>query len=396
MFKKIIVGISGGVDSAVAAFLLKNKGYDVTGVFMKNWDIKDETGKCQTDEDKEHAEWICKKLKIPFVEVNFVKEYWNNIFCYLTEQYENGCTPNPDILCNKYIKFDQFFNFARTKFQADAIATGHYVRTSFGPYLEYFKLNTNVKLLQAQDPEKDQTFFLCQVPQETLRYFMFPLGNYLKKDVKKIAEKIGLDKIVHKKESTGICFIGKRNFQNFISEYISDKPGDFIDLDSGEVVGKHKGFHYWTVGQNVKLGGYPIAYFIYKKDTESNNIIVVRGTNHPALYSDFIITETPHWISSEPSELNSHYRMMHCNFRFQHRDALVSCIVHKNLRNELMIHINQPLRSLTEGQFVVLYKGEECLGSAAISFCGPSYFFLEQEIMNYNELNKKQIANVSV
>ncbi|XP_043597520.1 mitochondrial tRNA-specific 2-thiouridylase 1 isoform X1 [Bombus pyrosoma] len=399
MFKKVIVGISGGVDSAVSALLLKNKGFNVTGVFMKNWDIKDETGICQTEEDYEDAQWVCKKLDIPLVEVNFVKEYWNNIFSYLTEQYENGYTPNPDILCNKYIKFDHFFNFARTKLQADAIATGHYVRTSFGSYLEHFKTDTNVSLFQARDPGKDQTFFLCQVPQQALRYSMFPLGEYLKKDVKQIAQKAGLDKVALKRESRGICFVGKRNFQNFISEYISDKPGDFVDLDDGRVVGKHMGFHHWTIGQNIKISGLPAAYYVYKKDINTNNIIVVKGTHNSALYSEFIITGTPYWISSEP-EFNSFSRLLNCDLRFQHRDPLVSCTVHKNLKNQLIIQLSQPLRALTEGQFITLYNGEECLGSAVISYCGPSYYSLNQEVkMDHYRRNtetQKQIADASM
>ncbi|CAK9827397.1 Mitochondrial tRNA-specific 2-thiouridylase 1 [Anthophora retusa] len=380
MFKKVVVGISGGVDSAVAALFLKNKGFKVTGVFMKNWDIADETGVCQTQKDYEHAQWVCKKLEIPLVEVNFVKEYWNNVFSYLTEEYENGYTPNPDILCNKYIKFDEFFKFARKELQADAIATGHYVKTSFGPYLEHFKPDTNVRLLQGDDKVKEQTFFLSQISQEVLRYSMFPVGEYLKTNVKQIAHQAELDVIVHKKESMGICFVGKRNFQDFISQYIPSKPGYLIDLDNGKVVGEHKGFHLWTVGQRVKLGNFPVPYYIYQKDIQSNNIIVVQGCNHPALYSDFVVTNTPHWISSEPSEFNNFGKLFYCDFRFQHGDPLIPCIVHKNLKNQLVIQLSQPLRAITNGQFAILYKEGECLGSATITFCGPSYYSLKQEI----------------
>ncbi|XP_076750682.1 mitochondrial tRNA-specific 2-thiouridylase 1 isoform X2 [Xylocopa sonorina] len=368
---------------------------------MKNWDIADETGICQVEKDYEHAQWVCKKLNIPLVEANFVKEYWTNIFTYLTEQYENGYTPNPDILCNKYIKFDAFFNFARTELQADAIATGHYVRTSFGSYLEHFKSNTNIRLFQAKDKGKDQTFFLCQVPQQTLRYSMFPLGGYMKYNIKQIAREAELDIVAHKKESMGICFVGKRNFQDFISEYISDKPGEFIDLDSGKVVGKHMGFHYWTIGQRVKLGGFSAPYFVYKKDIELNNIIVVQGTNHPALYTDFLVTKLPYWISSEPDEFSGFSRILNCDFRFQHRYPLIPCTVHKNLSNHLMIQISQPLRAITEGQFVVLYNGEECLGSAVIASRGPSYYSLNQEVKakHYEQTydkKQKQMAEQSI
>ncbi|XP_076241076.1 mitochondrial tRNA-specific 2-thiouridylase 1 isoform X2 [Calliopsis andreniformis] len=347
---------------------------------MKNWDIADETGRCTTEEDYEHAQWICTRLKIPLVEVNFVKEYWNNVFSYLIDQYEKGYTPNPDILCNKKIKFDQFFHFARTELQADAIATGHYARTNFGPYLEHFRPNTTARLFHAHDKNKDQTFFLCQIPQESLRYSMFPLGDYLKSNVKQIAQEAGLNLVANKKESMGICFVGKRDFQDFISEYIADKPGDFIDIENGKVVGKHRGFHHWTVGQRTKISSGSEAYFVYKKDHEQNNILVVPGTDHPGLYSDLVKTETPHWISEEPSTLSGYTNLINCHFRFQHRDALVPCIVHKTLDNKLLIRISQPLRAITEGQFAVLYNGEECLGSATISYPGPSYYNLNQEV----------------
>ncbi|OAD59769.1 Mitochondrial tRNA-specific 2-thiouridylase 1 [Eufriesea mexicana] len=399
MFKKVVVGISGGVDSAVAALLLKNKGFNVTGVFMRNWDIRDETGKCQADEDYEDAKWVCNRIKIPLVEVNFIKEFWNNVFCYITEQCENGYTPNPDVMCNKFIKFEKFFNFARNELQADAIATGHYAKTSFGTHLEHFKPDTNVKMLQAQDPGKDQTFFLCHVPQQALRYSMFPLGDYLKSNVKQIAQEAGLDVVLRKRESTGICFVGKRNFQNFISMYLPDKPGDFIDLDNGQIVGKHMGLHYWTIGQNIRYACKPFPYFVYRKDIETNNIIVVRGTNNPALYSDFLITKSPFWISAEPSELNSFCRILNCNFRFQHRYPLVSCTVHKSLKNELLIELSKPMRALSEGQFSVLYKGEECLGASVISYHGPSSFNLKEKVeMEDYRVNdiKNENANASM
>ncbi|XP_076647306.1 mitochondrial tRNA-specific 2-thiouridylase 1 isoform X2 [Halictus rubicundus] len=343
---------------------------------MKNWDIADETGRCTTEEDYEHAQWVCDKLKIPLLQVNFVKEYWNNVFSYLIEQYQNGLTPNPDILCNRHIKFDKFFQFARTELQADAIATGHYVRTSFGPFLENFKPDTNVLLLQAEDKKKDQTFFLSQVPQESLRYSMFPLGNYLKCNVKQIAQEIGLDLVASKKESMGICFVGKRNFQDFVSEYIPEKPGDFVDLETGKVIGNHMGFHHWTVGQRTKVPNGSDAMFVCKKNVETNTIFVVRGTNHSALYSDLVKTDVPYWISKEPKELNQHFRIFHCDFRFQHKDSLVPCTVHKILNNELIIKLSEPLRAITEGQFAVLYNGEECLGSAPIKYPGVSYFSL--------------------
>lgn len=350
MIKNIVVGVSGGVDSAMAAFLLKNEGFNVTGVFMKNWDIRDETGKCMMEKDYDDARYICDKLKIPLIQVDFVKEYWNEVFSDLLEKYQNGYTPNPDILCNKNIKFDKFFHLACNRFQADAIATGHYAKTSFGPYLENYKTNANVRLLQAQDSNKDQTFFLSQVSQRTLRQCMFPLGNYLKSHVKMMAIEVGLHRIARKKESMGICFVGKREFQDFISEYIKDKPGDYIDLDSGLPIGRHDGIHKRTIGQRCKIGGCVRPYYAFIKNQKSNTITVVAGTTHPALYSDFLITREIHWINEEPRELRLNNSVWNCNFRFQHRNPLIACKVYKVSSGRLFIRLDVPLRAITKGQ----------------------------------------------
>ncbi|XP_011257093.1 mitochondrial tRNA-specific 2-thiouridylase 1 [Camponotus floridanus] len=378
MIRNVAVGISGGVDSAVTALLLKNKGFNVTGVFMKNWDIRDETGNCTVEKDYEDARWICDKLKIPLIQLDFVKEYWNEVFSDLLEKYQTGYTPNPDILCNKNIKFNKFFDVARNRFQADAIATGHYANTSFGPYLENFKENTNVHLLQAYDSNKDQTFFLNQIPQQTLRRCMFPLGNYLKNHVKTIAKEASLHKIAQKKESMGICFVGKREFQDFISEYIDDKPGEYVDLDSGLSIGKHNGIHKLTIGQRCRIGGCENAYYVFSKDQKTNTIIAVDSGIHPALYTDFLITQDVHWISEEPHELR-HSGVLSCDFRFQHRNPLITCNVYKISDNRLFIRLSVPLRAITKGQYAVLYSGEECLGGSIISYPGPSFFALNQQ-----------------
>ncbi|XP_028046803.1 mitochondrial tRNA-specific 2-thiouridylase 1 isoform X3 [Monomorium pharaonis] len=379
MIKNVVVGISGGVDSAVTAFLLKIKGFNVTGIFMKNWDIRDETGKCVVEKDYNDAQWICKKLEIPLIQVDFVKEYWNEVFSDIVEKYQNGYTPNPDILCNKNIKFDKFFHIARNKFQADAIATGHYARTSFGSYLENYKAKANVCLLQAQDINKDQTFFLSQVPQKTLRRCMFPLGTYLKSHVKMMAIEAGLCQIAWKKESMGICFIGKRQFQHFISEYIADKPGDYVDLDSGLPIGRHNGIHKRTIGQRCKIAGCFKPYYVFSKDQESNTVVVVGGTTHPALYTDFLMTRDIHWINEEPHELRWGNGILNCNFRFQHRNSLITCRVYKMSTDRLFIRLFVSLRAITMGQYAVLYSGEECLGSSVISYIGPSYFALNRQ-----------------
>ncbi|XP_015584788.1 mitochondrial tRNA-specific 2-thiouridylase 1 isoform X2 [Cephus cinctus] len=353
--------------------------FNVTAVFMKNWDITDETGYCTAEKDYEDAKWVCDKLKVPLLNVNFVKEYWNTVFSELVKEYESGYTPNPDIQCNKCIKFDMFYNFARNELKADAIATGHYVRTNFGPYLENFQPNINVKLLKASDSRKDQTFFLSQVPQKALCYSMFPIGSCLKKDVKKIAQEAGLNLIVQKKESMGICFIGSRRFKDFITEYVQNKSGNFVDIDTGVIVGTHEGIHQWTLGQRCKIGGKPQPYFVYKKDLKSNDIFVVAGTNHPALFAEFIIASEIYWIDKEPVELQNSHGILRCYFRFQHLKPLVPCNIYKTQNNQLLIKLDVPLRAITPGQYTVLYSGEECLGSAKVLHCGPSYHLLSDQ-----------------
>ncbi|KAJ8720233.1 hypothetical protein PYW07_012276 [Mythimna separata] len=303
MFKRVALGISGGVDSAVAALLLKRAGYQVEGVFMRNWDNNYEAGFCSDERDFEDATYVCRKLDIPLHRVYFIKEYWNEVFTVLLKEYETGLTPNPDILCNRYIKFDSFFQHCRNNLGFDVIATGHYANTSFGPFLEKYNSNEGVRLLQPTDKHKDQTFFLSQVKQFSLRRCMFPIAGLLKKEVRDIAKSEGLLNVATKKDSTGICFIGKNKFQKFIEEYIETKKGKFIDIDSGQVVGEHGGLHKWTVGQRCGVPSHKEAYFIFKKDLDTNDIYVVSGTKHPALWNNICFTGSPHWIHSEPTEL---------------------------------------------------------------------------------------------
>ncbi|CAH2268002.1 jg27696, partial [Pararge aegeria aegeria] len=246
----------------------------------------------------------------------------------------------------------------------DAIATGHYANTSFGPFLENYNDNEDVRLLQPADKHKDQTFFLSQVQQFSLRKCMFPIANLLKSEVRTIARKEGLLQVASKRDSTGICFIGKRRFQDFIGDFIQTREGFFIDIDSGHKVGEHSGIHKWTVGQRCCLSNFTQAYFIFKKDLSTNNIYVVPGTKHPALWNDLCITETPHWICKEPSDLTNN-GVLNCSFRFQHTKPLVPCRVLKNYEG-LTILLETNLRALTEGQFGVLYNDSECLGSAKI------------------------------
>lgn len=373
MIKHVVCAVSGGVDSAVAALLLRKKGFRVTGVFMRNWDARDEVGRCTIDEDASDAEIICDHLGIKFVEVNFVRQYWNDVFSTLIEGYKEGVTPNPDVLCNKYIKFGHFFKYAMEHLKADAVATGHYARNSAGQYLDELNTSYGSKLLQSADQTKDQTLFLSQISQNALQRTMFPVGGLLKSTVKSLASEAGLETIAKKKESTGICFIGKRHFQDFIEEYIESKRGTFVNIETGSIVGEHEGVHCWTVGQRTHLGGLSTAYFVVARDATTQTITVAPGTNHPALFSDSMITKPPHWVHSCPSNLLPR-STIHCQFRFQHTYSLIGCDVKMHADGSLNIHLSRPIRALTSGQYAVLYDGQECLGSAEITKVGLTVY----------------------
>ncbi|PVD24838.1 hypothetical protein C0Q70_15324 [Pomacea canaliculata] len=339
---RVVCGISGGVDSAVAALLLKRKGYDVVGLFMRNWDIPDETGQCCADGDFEDAVHVCEHLNIPLHEVSFVKEYWNHVFSEMLKDYQQGITPNPDILCNKYIKFDAFMKHALEQLEGHLIATGHYARSTMKGH--------------------------CNT--------LFPLGDLTKTVVKQLAMEAGLEKIVMKKESMGICFIGSRRFHKFIEEYVEPRPGNFIDIDTQKIVGTHKGVHYWTLGQRALIPGQKDAYFIVNKDASTRDILVAQGTDHPALFVQMFVTESPYWIHGPPPHLMQG-QSVQVDFRFQHKHPLLPCTVCKSEGNGLEVTLPSPLRSITPGQYAVFYQGDECLGSSRIIWTGPSLHALK-------------------
>ncbi|XP_046402250.1 mitochondrial tRNA-specific 2-thiouridylase 1 isoform X1 [Ischnura elegans] len=369
--KRVISAVSGGIDSAVSTLLLKNKGYEVIGVYMQNWDLLDEKGVCSSQNDISDAEWVCQKIGIPFHVVNFVKEYWLEVFSNLVNDYESGLTPNPDILCNRHIKFEAFYKHATEELGGDAISTGHYARTTFGEYLQNFDSTKGVHLLKARDERKDQTFFLSQIHQRALQRSIFPLGDMKKSAVKKFAAAEKFAPLLKKKESMGICFIGSRNFQEFISEYVTSHPGNFVDVDSGKIVGRHDGIHQWTIGQRSRIGGCKEPFYIVEKDPSTQNIYVAMGTRHPALYTDLVMTDTPHWIHSPPPQLVKD-GVLDCDFRFQHTHSLLKCQVFCAHSGRLIIRLAKPLRAITPGQYAVLYLDEECLGSARITTPGPT------------------------
>ncbi|XP_031638356.1 mitochondrial tRNA-specific 2-thiouridylase 1 isoform X2 [Contarinia nasturtii] len=348
MFRKVILGISGGVDSAVAGYLLKQKGFDVRAVFMKNWDLVNETGFCSAEKDWEDTQYVCDKVQIPIQRINFVKQYWTDVFETTLQLYQNGQTPNPDVYCNKYIKFGAFYQYAKENLSADAIATGHYARTSFGNFLQDFDPNQNVKLLQAIDRRKDQTFFLSQIPQDALRNTMFPIGNYLKSEVKKIAYEIGLESIAKK-------------------DYVTEIRGDFVNIETGRIVTQHKGIHNYTIGQKINYGGQKEALFTVHKMSDKKTILVAPGRNHPTLLTDLFYTEQPHWINRSPFNGNV---VVRASFRFQHGHRLEVCdLVERD--GGLLVKLDNPVRAICPGQFSVFYRDNECLGSAKIHSTGP-------------------------
>ena len=262
---RVAVGMSGGVDSAVTALLLKQEGYEVVGVFMKNWDTLEESGvDCQADKDAADAEKICNHLDIPFRHVNFVKEYWNEVFTPLLETYAQGETPFPDVDCNRHIKFGHFHSHCLDRLDCDLVATGHYARVDHGG-----GPNGTSLLLQAVDKSKDQTLFLSTVPQEALSRTLFPLGEFHKDMVKKMATAHGLEWVARKPESMGICFVGKRDFKDFLDQYVAPAAGEFVDIDTGKVVGSHQGAHKYTLGQRIRQPGMPERHYVVSKDLDT-------------------------------------------------------------------------------------------------------------------------------
>ncbi|XP_059182292.1 mitochondrial tRNA-specific 2-thiouridylase 1 isoform X3 [Centropristis striata] len=338
LVRHVVCAMSGGVDSSVAALLLKRRGYSVTGVFMKNWDSLDERGVCSTEKDCEDAYRVCQSLDIPFHQVSYVKEYWHEVFSKLLKEYEKGMTPNPDILCNKHIKFNHFHKYAINTLGSDAVATGHYARTSqedeevfqqthIAPpntlFRDRFEIRNPVRLYMGADLVKDQTFFLSQIPQDALRQTMFPLAGLTKEFVKKIAAEAGFHHVLKKKESMGICFIGERNFENFILEYLEPKPGNFVSVEDGTVKGTHKGWFTLTLGQRARIGGLKDPWFVVDKDIATGDVFVAPTTNHPALFRDMLRTDRFHWLTVDPPPELVKTQMMECHFRFVHQMPLI-------------------------------------------------------------------------
>lgn len=337
----VVVGMSGGVDSSLSAALLKEQGYQVIGLFMKNWEESDDHGVCKASREYEDVVKTCQLLQIPCYSVNFVEEYKERVFAAFLEDLRQGNTPNPDILCNREIKFDVFLKKA-IDLGADFLATGHYAR-----------LDSEKRLLKGIDPNKDQTYFLHAV--KSFKKVLFPVGHLTKKEVRELARKFGLP-TAEKKDSTGICFIGKRDFKPFVSQYIAYKTGDFQKLN-GEIVGRHDGAAYYTIGQRkgLGLGGEGDAWFVIDKDNERNIVYVERGENHPNLYHQRLTASQFTWIGDAPT------LPFRCKAKIRYRQLEQDCTI-----DQSTIVFDSPQRAITPGQAIVFYDGDICLGGATI------------------------------
>ena len=353
--KKVVIGMSGGVDSSVAAIILKKQGYDVIGLFMRNWDStinNDFLGNpnlanniCPQEEDYNDAKAVCEKIGIPLYRVDFVKEYWDYVFTYFLDELKKGRTPNPDIMCNKYIKFDYFIKKAK-ELGADYIATGHYARISDG------------YLLRGIDDNKDQTYFLSQLTHEQLENVLFPVGDLVKSEVRKIAEEYDLI-TAKKKDSTGICFIGERNFKKFLENYLPNQPGDVIDIDTGKKVGEHIGLMYYTIGQRkgLDIGGFTDKMFVVGKDLNKNILYISFGEDTKYLISNSCVIDTVNF--------NCDLRPIECTAKFRYRQKDYPVKLEYLDNGEIIVNYDN-VKSVTPGQACVFYDGEKCLGGGII------------------------------
>ena len=355
---RVVVGMSGGVDSSVSALLLKEQGYDVVGVFMKNWDDTDDSGVCTATEDFEDVKRVADKIGIPYYSINFEKEYWNKVFEYFLSEYKRGRTPNPDIMCNKEIKFKSFLDFAM-KLDADYIAMGHYAKTVTDK-------NGVVHMMRPKDGNKDQTYFLSQVTQEQLKKAIFPLADLSKPQVRMIAEQAGLA-TAKKKDSTGICFIGEKKKKNFLSEFLPAMGGNIVTSD-GRIVGKHSGLMYYTIGQRsgLGLGGNQSScapWFVVGKNLQKNELIVEQGYDSDLLYASSLDASEVSFFTGLPSNDTT----IHCTAKFRYRQPDVAVTMNYNKANNTVhVEFDELARAVTPGQAIVFYDGEECLGGAII------------------------------
>ncbi len=349
---RVIVGISGGVDSSVAAWRLKEQGFDVIGLFMKNWEEDDDDKYCGAAEDLEIVEEVCERIGIQLRTVNFSHEYWERVFEIFLNEYRAGRTPNPDILCNREIKFREFLEFS-TDLGADFIATGHYARIQRDGAL--------TQLLKGADIEKDQSYFLHQVPQSALTHTLFPVGDLQKSEVRAEARSLGLPNS-ERKDSTGICFIGERRFKEFLGRYLPQEAGEIRTLDD-ESVGQHDGLWFYTLGQRhgLNIGGPGAPWYVTAKDMSTNVLYVVQGHNHPALLRHAVKAIEPHWISGCPP-----VAPLYCSAKIRYRQTDQPCRLVYQTADSIQVSFPKAQRAVTPGQSLVLYTDNIVLGGATI------------------------------
>ncbi len=357
--KTVICGMSGGVDSSVSALLLKLQGYNTIGLFMRNWEENDENGVCSAEEDFKDVIKVCEKIDVPYYSVDFTKEYWDKVFSSFLDEYKKGHTPNPDILCNKEIKFNVFFRKAK-ELGADFLATGHYCRKVVE--------DGHSQLVKGVDKGKDQTYFLYTMQEKVLDEVLFPVGELPKKVVREIAKDFELATST-KKDSTGICFIGERNFKEFLSNYIKSQVGEFVNLENNQKMGAHSGYCFYTIGQRkgLGIGGPGGPWFVADKDVETNTVYVVEGETHPALFSQTLWFNEPSWVGEAPSF------PLKCKAKARYRQPDQSCTVYHE-DGIYRVEFDTPQRAIALRQSIVLYLEEVCLGGGVIHKRGPTLF----------------------
>jgi tRNA-uridine 2-sulfurtransferase len=356
----VVVGMSGGVDSSVSALLLKQQGYDVIGLFMKNWEEKNDQGVCRSAEDFDDVRRVCDQIAIPYYGVNFVEEYRTQVFSQFIEDFKQGLTPNPDILCNREIKFKVFLQKA-LELGASFLATGHYCQNISTPQ--------GFSLVKGVDTTKDQTYFLYTINRSILKNVLFPIGDIEKREVREIARRHQLA-TSDKKDSTGICFIGERDFRLFLSQYIEAQPGRFETL-TGKVVGRHQGAAYYTLGQRkgLGIGGAGEAWFVVGKDLQRQVVFVEQGSDHQALYCDDLVAGQLSWIQEPPPVFP-----FHCQAKVRYRQEDQPCVIESIEGNQAFVTFPIPQRAVTPGQSIVFYEGATCLGGGVIQQAGPSHY----------------------
>ncbi len=355
--KKVICGMSGGVDSSVSAFILQQQGYQVEGLFMKNWEEDDDTDYCTAAADLADAQAVCDKLGIKLHKINFAAEYWDNVFEHFLSEYKAGRTPNPDILCNKEIKFKAFLEYAAEDLGANYIATGHYVRRRGA--------DDNAQLLRGLDANKDQSYFLYTLSSKQVGQSLFPVGDIEKPIVRAIAEDLDLI-TAKKKDSTGICFIGERKFKDFLARYLPAQPGNIRTVE-GDIIGRHDGLMYHTLGQRKGLGIGGVkgaseeAWYVVEKDLVNNELIVAQGHDHSALLSTGLIAQQLHWVDRQPIR-----EPLRCTVKTRYRQTDVPCTIEPIDDESIKVIFDEPQIAVTPGQSAVFYLDEVCLGGGII------------------------------